>query len=63
MKLVPKGPISNKSSSVHVMACHCIDHNPLPEPMIQFSYAYALGLKMLTVYVLSQVRQEPTHTT
>ena len=33
-KFIPDDSINNKSSLVHVMACHQTGGKPLPEPMI-----------------------------
>ena len=41
LKFVPKGPIDNKSTSVHVMAWRLFGAKPLPEPMLtQFTDTY-----------------------
>ena len=41
LKVVPKGPIDDKSALVQVMACRLFGAKPLPEPMlIQFPNTY-----------------------
>ena len=41
LKLVPKGPIDNKSALVQAMACRLTGDKPLPEPTLtQLADAY-----------------------